>query len=202
MSLVNEAVNVPSIVVAIPADLRRRLDLYITQCKYEISGLGTVEANENGDLEVTELYLLDQVVSSGDTELPCESVAKFMAEAPDKGIDLSKVRLWWHSHATMSVYWSPTDEAAINSFDASPWFVSIVGNHAGDYLARIDLFPTELTPVRLGQPAALETIHPEEEVDQVRSEIAERVSAAAPVPDFVGLLDEVELMESGPGEET
>lgn len=84
MSLVNEAVNVPSIVVAIPADLRRRLDLYITQCKYEISGLGTVEVNENGDLEVTELYLLDQVVSSGDTELPCESVAKFMAEAPER----------------------------------------------------------------------------------------------------------------------
>jgi hypothetical protein len=179
----NSSVGVPSVVVAIPADIRRRLDLYISQCKYEISGLGTIEPR-NGRLEVTEIYLLDQVVSSGDTELTKEAVTAFLVEAAGKEIDLSKVRLWWHSHATLSTFWSPTDEVAINSFDSSPWFVSIVGNHAGDYLARVDFFPQELVPVRLAQKATLQTIYPQGELDSVRGEIEARVSKA-PELEFV-----------------
>lgn len=178
MSHLNGSVNVPPAVVAIPADLRRRMDLYISECKYEISGLGTVELNDFGELEVADIYLLDQEVSSGDTTLNVDSVAQFMVEAPDKGIDLSKVRLWWHSHAAIATYWSSTDEATISSFNQAPWFVSIVGNHAGDYLARLDLFPQESVPVRLAQPAVLTTVHPQKEVERARSEIAEHVSKA------------------------
>lgn len=178
----DRGVNVPPIVVAVPPDVRMLLDLYITQCKYEISGLGTVESRD-GELEVTGIYLLEQTVTSGDTELSDEAVAKFLSEAPGKGIDLGKIRLWWHSHGTLSSYWSPTDEATINSFDSAPWFVSIVGNHAGDYKARIDFFPTQPVPVRLGQPAVLETSYPPQEVDKAREEIAALVSKA-PVPSY------------------
>jgi hypothetical protein len=178
----DRGVNVSPVVVTIPANVRQLLELYITQCKYEISGLGTVESRD-GELEVTGIYLLEQVVTSGDTVLSQEAVAEFLAEAPRRGIDLSKIRLWWHSHAALSSYWSSTDEATIDSFDSAPWFVSIVGNHAGDYKARVDFFPTEPVPVRLGQSATLETIHPSQEVEKVRDEIAARVSKA-PAPTY------------------
>jgi hypothetical protein len=182
MSQTTSGVAVSPAVIAVPADVRMLLDLYISECQYEISGLGTVELR-NGMLEVTEIYLLDQVVSSGETVLTPESMAVFMAEAPSKGIDVGKVRLWWHSHATHSVYWSPTDEQAIDSFDTAPWIVSIVGNHAGDYLARIDLFPSESIPVRLGQSAALQTIFPDTEVERVQEEILAHVSKT-PEPQY------------------
>ncbi len=175
-------VNVSPAVVTIPADVKQLIELYITQCKYEISGLGTVECRD-GELEVTGIYLLEQMVTSGDTLLPPEVVAQFLAEAPERGIDLSKIRLWWHSHATLSSYWSSTDEATIDSFDSASWFVSIVGNHAGDYKARVDFFPTGPIPVRLGQSATLETIHSDQEVEKVRDEIAARVSKA-PTPTY------------------
>ena len=167
------------VTLAFPADLRRRLDLYISQCDYEISGLGTVESR-NGILVVSGLYLLDQQVTEGSTNLSSLAVAKFLAEAPQLGVDVNKVRLWWHSHAKFDTYWSTADEEAIDSFKSAPWFVSVVGNHAGQYLTRVDLFPTPTIPFRLSQKAELTTVYVREELKSVREEISKRVHRAEP----------------------
>ena len=168
------------VAVAIPADLKRRLDLYIKLCPDEISGLGTIEAR-SGTLVVTGLYLLEQTVSHSETELSAASIAAFLAEAPGKGIDSNQIRLWWHSHAKSSTFWSATDEKAIESFEAVPWWVSIVGNHNGDYKARVDVFPNEAVPLRLTHPAQLVTTYVKEELVEVSAEI-QRLVTKAPEP--------------------
>jgi hypothetical protein len=166
--------GVPRVEVVLPANLRQELDLYISQCRYEISGLGTVELR-NGRFEVTGIHLLDQEVNEIATKLPQLAVASFIASAPEHGIARENIRLWWHSHATYDVGWSGDDEIAIQTFSAGPWCVSIVGNHDGEYKARVDFFPGGPVPLRLMQPAWLVTQYPEEEVRRARTEIKRHV---------------------------
>jgi len=49
-----------------------------------------------------------------------------------------------NSHASMEASWSMKDDETINDFDTEKpeenWFLSIVGNHQGDLLCRLDLF--------------------------------------------------------------
>lgn len=162
--------------VVIPPPLKRRLDLYISQCPWEISGFGTVEL-KGGAFVATNLFLLDQVVTAGSTVIDPMATAMFLARAQQEGIDPAALRLWWHSHAGHQVYWSPTDEATIrNVFSHVPWFVSVVGNHAGAYLARVDTAPSDSVPIRLTHTAPLLTALPNErEIRKVRAEIKKRV---------------------------
>jgi len=165
------AADASAVDVSIPANLRHRLDLYIRQCgNLEVSGLGTVEVR-SGILEVTDLYLLEQEVSVGETELSALSVAQFLASAAGQGIDHTKVRLWWHSHGSMESFWSATDDKTIDGFDHVPWWLSIVGNSRGDYLGRVDVYPNEAVPLRLTHPARLYTSYVAEEVERVRDEV-------------------------------
>jgi len=164
--------------------LKRRLDLYIANCHLEISGLGEVEVID-GVVTVTALYLLPQRVNASETTLSADTVVDFLASAVEQGVDPSKLRLWWHSHAGHSVGWSGTDEGTIDSFDASQWWLSIVGNHAGDYLARVDVFPSETLPFRFTQKASITVEHDDDDlVDEVRSEIEEYVQEAPELPPF------------------
>lgn len=160
--------------VGISADLKRQLDLYVALCPYEISGLGEVEVH--GDfLVVTALHLLRQEVSPAETVLSVQDLLRFTDGAAARGIELKKVKLWWHSHATNSSYWSPTDEATIESLGKPPWLLSVVGNHSGEYLARLDTFPTEHFPLRLTAHGRLVVDYNEEEVKETEKEIREKV---------------------------
>jgi hypothetical protein len=163
--------------VAILPRAKQLLDMYISECPTEISGLGTVEAI-GGRLTITGVYLLEQQVTSCETVLPAIVVAKFLGELARRGVDVSKVRLWWHSHADITSYFSSTDTNTIESFGSVPWWVSLVGNHAGDYQARIDVYPTDTIPVRLFTPARLVTAYDPEEVASVRREITRLVHPA------------------------
>jgi hypothetical protein len=176
----NERPGVRPVDVIVPANLRRELDLYIGNCAYEISGLGTVELCD-GHFEVTGIYLLDQEVNEVATKLPQLAVASFIASAPERGIARENIRLWWHSHATYGVGWSGDDEVAIQSFGAGPWCVSIVGNHDGEYKARLDFFPGGPVPLRLTHPARLVTRYSTEDARRVRAEIKQRVRKSASV---------------------
>ncbi len=84
--------------------------------------------------------------------------------------------MWWHSHARESVFWSDDDVRTINNFGGE-MLISVVGNKAGKFLARLDRFepsrqtigwldfyPTGPPPSESG-PAA----------DEARAELRQRI---------------------------
>ena len=48
--------------------------------------------------------------------------------------------VWWHSHHTMSAFWSPTDLTAINEFNNGKMSLSLVVNLREEYLFRVNIW--------------------------------------------------------------
>lgn len=138
----SESAAVPRIFIHPQAYLRLRL--YITLCPFEVAGLGTVEPL-GGDLLVSDVFLLRQRVSHTDAELDPQAVANHLLQIlRDRG-DVSTLRLWWHSHAHGSLYWSETDEETIEGLSINR-LVSIVGNRTPEFECRLDFFlPRRIT---------------------------------------------------------
>ncbi len=130
-------------VVYITPEARQRLDLYIQVANGEISGLGTVTRLGN-DFLITAVHLFEQESTGASTDLSSEDVSKFLLEAVRAELEPSQLKLWWHSHATMDVFWSETDKNTSNNF-SNGWMLSVVGNKEGKYLCRLDLYE----PIRL-----------------------------------------------------
>ena len=137
----------------------QRLFTYIRCCPQEISGLGRVGVKEmsNGDLLLSDITLFKQKVTGHDTDLDQEAIGKLVTEIVMNGGEPTDLKLWWHSHHSMSVFWSKgQDEVTIANLKrfGMEYLVSIVGNHAGDYLCRLDIFtPLHVTidnvPIRI-----------------------------------------------------
>jgi hypothetical protein len=130
--------------VLITPTAKRKLDLYIELAgRLEISGLGLVEQHPEG-LLVEDVFIFKQECSPGETELDPKDLAIALGEMVEEGKDTEKVKLWWHSHASMGVFWSGTDDSTINDFN-NVWMLSIVGNLKKEYRCRLDFYE----PVRL-----------------------------------------------------
>ena len=130
--------------IFIDAQAFRRLKLYIDLCPSEVGGLGTVEPI-GPDLLVTDIFLIRQRASNTDTELDPEAVAEHLLHILQEGRDPAALRLWWHSHADGSIFWSDTDEETIASLHIDQ-LISIVGNKRHEFRCRLDRFsPRRLT---------------------------------------------------------
>lgn len=126
----------------------------------EIGGFGYVTSPEKGVFVVDTIYLAPQEVSGGGVHFK-EGAMGYMVE---KAIDDERVndaRFSWHSHNTMGVFWSSTDEEGIRDYKNTgmPWVVSAVVNHEGKIKCRVDVFDSILdhitiedTEVRVGVP--------------------------------------------------
>ena len=128
----------------------QKIRLYIEKADGEISGLGKITNDrENERVLIEDVILLDQKNTGASTNIDQDSLAKFYDELMQKGEDTSHWKLWWHSHADMDVFWSGTDTSTIDDFDteqdSNNFFVSVVGNKAGEFKCRIDVF----RPVRI-----------------------------------------------------
>ncbi len=125
-----------------------KLQKYTEFAKGEISGIGIVEALPNF-FYVPEVFLFKQVSTATHTSIDREDYMKFTSNMMKAGEPIEKLKLWWHTHGDMSVFWSPTDEANIQDFDwekpEDNWVLSIVLNKSGNYKTRLDIF----SPLRL-----------------------------------------------------
>ena len=121
----------------------RKIKMWVDIASGEVSGLGEVEVVDS-KITVTEVYLLDQTSSGSSTEMDSGAVAKLIDDKIRKDGDANNIKLWWHSHADMNVFWSATDDNAIEEFnnetDTNNWFLSIVVNKKGEVKCRIDTF--------------------------------------------------------------
>lgn len=157
---------------------KTKLELYIQLADpAEVSGLGKVERLGRDGFLCTDIVLFEQESSWGGTELSQEAVAEFFATLIGRGEDPGQYRLWWHSHGHHQCFWSRTDVKTIERLGDS-WLVSVVGNAAGDLLARLDVFePVHLwgelsTEVYLEADAQL--------AEMIKKELSEKVRFRKP----------------------
>jgi hypothetical protein len=127
------------------AEVLKKFTAYIMAVNYEISGLGelsVVQHLDGVDFVVKELHLIKQVSTGTSTVLDALSIAQLMGTMMTQKKDLATLKLWWHSHGTLGVFWSGTDVHTIDSFDdgKKDWMLSIVGNRRQNILARLDVY--------------------------------------------------------------
>lgn len=117
----------------------KRIHYYAQAAEGEVSGLGTVVKDEKGRMVVNRVYLLEQESSGADTELNSEAISKLMTDMIGKNEDPAQLKFWWHSHASMGVFWSGTDDTCAETLSREFAF-SLVVNKAGEKRCRLDLY--------------------------------------------------------------
>ena len=117
----------------------KRIMYYAQAADGEVSGLGTVVKDDKGRMVVNQVYLLEQESSGADTELNSEAISKLMTDMIGKNEDPGQLKFWWHSHASMGVFWSGTDDTCAETLSREFAF-SLVVNKAGEKRCRLDLY--------------------------------------------------------------
>jgi hypothetical protein len=142
---INVNLNFP--IIHISEMAARKLRCYVTSTPMEISGMGVVKVREKGPSTiylVEDIFLFKQKSSSGGTVLDRNDVAMFQAKYIMGGGDWGKMRCWWHSHGNGSVFWSQIDDIQLDmNFACDSYMVSIVANHDGEILGRVDMYTPE-----------------------------------------------------------
>lgn len=164
--------------VLIPPETFERLKLYIELCPWEVSGLGIVEQVGN-DFLIRDIFITRQWNYSAFTEMYPEDLSRLLIEMVKEGKDPNQVKLWWHSHAEMDVFWSQIDDYTCRNM--GQYLISVVGNKAGKFRCRLDISePVRLTvdnlsfDVRDGEPVKVDRERLRREVER---EIWEKVQS-------------------------
>ncbi|CAN5511659.1 hypothetical protein BH11CYA1_BH11CYA1_27210 [soil metagenome] len=123
--------------VLITPDAYKNMSLYVEIASKEVGWLGTATLLPSGDILIDETYLLEQEVTSTETELSVEGQNKLVMDLVsqcDAGIDqTNRLRFWGHSHVRMGTSASGTDESTMVRFgrDGIPWYVRGIFNKLG-----------------------------------------------------------------------
>lgn len=106
--------------------------------KLEVSGLGKTSLTPDGDIYVSDIIIPPQEVSGGGTDIDGDMVLTVTELLAKKGEKLSDWRLWWHSHNTMSAFFSSTDNDTIEDYaEMVDWAAGLVVNVKGERKAKI-----------------------------------------------------------------
>ncbi len=118
-------------------------------CPVEVSGLAKVKREGDKFLIFGEAIIFEQNCRSDgmSTEFDPEAHGKWIHEMIQSGRqeEVGQARLWWHSHAYATVYFSGTDYRTINSFGNfySEWWLHLVVNKHREMLLRLDEYKPE-----------------------------------------------------------
>lgn len=113
---------------------------WINKEDYEVSGLGMIEVDhERNVMRVVDTILLTQENTSTTTEIDGHAIGRAMHEFRQRQSP-GTLKWWWHSHVSMGVFWSGTDEAAIKCLgggdtENASWFAATVFNQRREMLS-------------------------------------------------------------------
>lgn len=163
--------------IIFPVKVFQQFRAYVMGTKYEISGLGKIEILNTDEILIKEIKIFKQIVGGAETVMDRRALGKFYDDLIIKGEDLSKWKLWWHSHCDMEAFFSGQDTKTIEDFDSEMsvdnWMLSIVTNHNGKLLPRIDIFqPIRCTVEEIDWDITFED---KELESQILDEITEKV---------------------------
>lgn len=146
--------------ILIPQLVWQKLFCYIRSVLTEISGFGTCQVKK-GTFHVQDIFVIKQnKPTPSRASISAEDMGQVVANFVADGGNARELCLQWHSHSTMPVYWSSTDEDNIkNLLSMAPLLVSFVTDCAGNCLCRVDCripfrFRLDLKPVVVLSPVA------------------------------------------------
>lgn len=122
--------------------------------KSEIGGMSVMVEDKDGDWELIDVVILKQEISGGNTILEKEALAEYYTK---QGMKMGKKNFrfcWWHSHHTMSAFWSGTDLTAIDEFNEGDFSFALVINLKGEYKFRVSVWK----PVEVHEDVDLEIV--------------------------------------------
>lgn len=128
----------PAIYLSIKAYQKMRA--WTHMAKGEVSWLGTVDRMEGDAFLIEDIHLLKQVCTEANTSLDDSAIGEFLTGLTRKGDNPSRVKAWLHSHGSLKVFWSQTDEKTILGMRSAGYLISVVTNKDGEMLGRIDIF--------------------------------------------------------------
>lgn len=129
--------------VVMPVKTYLKMKYYIKHASGEVGGIGVVTKKDT-TLIIDDVFLLKQKATGGHFELDGGELARFVAELSKTRPELlPKLKLWWHSHVNMGVFWSGEDddtfERLLKHNGEMDYFVGLVGNKKLEIRARCDV---------------------------------------------------------------
>lgn len=126
-----------------------KMKYYVDSVNAEISGVGKTRM-EGEDIYVEDVIIFKQKCSGAHTDLDQEDEMRIMFERDQRGESSKDWNLWWHSHNTMGVFWSSTDNNNIvDQAGGGSYLLSIVTNKKGQFKTRFDIFPKDVSPLHI-----------------------------------------------------
>lgn len=110
-----------------------KLLAYSKLCKSELGGFGRIVMTDNGNLEVTNIYLVKQRASGSTCELDADAIGLLEYESRN---DSGELALWWHSHVDMGVSPSQQDIETMNKMGSNGRCLMLVINRKGETTAQ------------------------------------------------------------------
>ena len=152
-------------------NIRRRIVFYITQKnwdkilgyaeeaydteKSEIGGMSVMVEDKDGDWTLQDPVILKQEITASNTVLEKEALSRYYSKVGKKMGNKNFRFCWWHSHHTMSAFWSGTDITAIDEYSDGDFSFALVVNLKGEYKFRVSVWQ----PVEAHQDVELEIIN-------------------------------------------
>ena len=122
--------------------------------KSEIGGMSVMVEDKDGDWTLEQPVILKQDITASNTVLEKEALSIYYSKV-GKMMGKKNFRFcWWHSHHTMSAFWSGTDITAIDEFNEGDFSFALVVNLKGEYKFRVSVW----SPVEAHQDVELEII--------------------------------------------
>ena len=140
--------------------------------KSEIGGMSVMVEDKDGDWELQHPVILEQEISSGNTVLDKDALAVYYTKQAKKMGKKNYRFCWWHSHHTMSAFWSSTDIKAIDEFNEGDFSFALVVNLKGEYKFRVSVW----NPVEAHQDVSLEIAGPGKVTKAMKEEVKELCS--------------------------
>jgi hypothetical protein len=106
--------------------------------KSEIGGFMVVKKRKDGSFEMFEPVILEQEITAGNTIITKNALASYYNKTAMKHGTDNLHYCWWHSHHTMSAFWSGTDLTAIDLEKNNDWSCALVVNLRGEYKFRVN----------------------------------------------------------------
>ena len=131
--------------------------------KCEIGGMSVVTQDKDGDWLIQEPVILKQEIGSTTCDLDKEELAKYYTQMAVKYNETNFRFCWWHSHHTMSAFWSGTDISSIEEYGEgeSDLSFALVVNLKEEYKCRVSVWK----PVEIHQDVELNIISNEANVE-------------------------------------
>ena len=131
--------------------------------KAEIGGMSIVTQDKDGDWTIQDPVIMKQEIASTTCDLDKEELAKYYTKMAVKYKDTNFRFCWWHSHHTMSAFWSGTDLSSIEEYGEgeSDLSFALVVNLKEEYKCRVSVWK----PVEIHQDVELNIIGKEDTVE-------------------------------------